>query len=115
MRSFCGRCGSSPTFSNPRASVDEIEIAPGAFDDPLPIRPDAHIFVDSKADSYVLDEFLPVYLGRRRTAVQDAGSGARIAKVKLVVKDYDEAIEVYSRKLRFTVTGDEVVAEQNKR
>lgn len=49
-RSFCGRCGSSLVFSSPRAPEDIVEIALGAFDGDLPVRPDAHIYVESGAN-----------------------------------------------------------------
>jgi hypothetical protein len=46
-RSFCSNCGSSLTFSSPNADPELVEIAMGCFDDEVPIRPDAHIFVAS--------------------------------------------------------------------
>lgn len=38
-----------------------------------------------------------------------------ILHVALVVRDYDEAIEFYTRKLRFTLVEDTAQPEQNKR
>lgn len=52
VRQFCERCGSSLTFASTHAPPHEIEIALAAFDDPLPIEPDAHIFLDYRANWY---------------------------------------------------------------
>ena len=49
VRRFCSRCGSSLTFYSPRGSDDVVEIALGCFEDPVPVTPDAHIYVDSGA------------------------------------------------------------------
>jgi hypothetical protein len=37
-------------FSSPRASKDIVEIALATFDGDLPVRPNAHIFVESGAN-----------------------------------------------------------------
>ena len=60
-RSFCSNCGSSLTFSSPNADPELVEIALGCFDDEVPIRPDAHIFVASGAKWAVPDDDLPQY------------------------------------------------------
>lgn len=39
----------------------------------------------------------------------------RIAHISLVVKDYDDAIEFYTKKLDFTLLEDTVIEDQNKR
>ncbi len=39
----------------------------------------------------------------------------RLAAVALVVRDYDEAIEFYCKRLHFTLVEDSYVAEQDKR
>ena len=49
-RGFCQHCGSRLTFSSPNESSSLIEIAISAFDNDLPVRPDAHIFVASAAN-----------------------------------------------------------------
>lgn len=49
-RRFCSNCGSSLTFASPKADPDLIEIALGCFDDEVPVKPDAHIFVASGAE-----------------------------------------------------------------
>ena len=45
-RQFCAICGSSLTFA--AADVDDsiVEIALACFDDPVPVSPDVHIFLD---------------------------------------------------------------------
>ena len=48
-RSFCSRCGSSLTFTSPNADPGLIEFALGCFDDEVPVKPDAHIYVASGA------------------------------------------------------------------
>jgi hypothetical protein len=48
-RSFCADCGSSLTFASPAADPELVEIALGCFDDDVPVKPDAHIFVASGA------------------------------------------------------------------
>jgi len=60
-RTFCRRCGSSLTFSSPRAAKDEVEIALGAMDVDVPIKPSAHIFVGSAANWTMLSDDLPQY------------------------------------------------------
>jgi hypothetical protein len=48
-RSFCSNCGSSLTFASPDTNPDLVEIALGCFDDEVPVRPDAPIYVASGA------------------------------------------------------------------
>ena len=60
-RSFCSNCGSSLTFSSPSADTELVEISLGCFDDEVPIRPDAHIFVASGAKWATPDDDLPQY------------------------------------------------------
>jgi hypothetical protein len=60
-RSFCSNCGSSLTFSSPNVDPELVEIALGCFDDEVPIRPDAHIFVASGAHWATPDDDLPQY------------------------------------------------------
>ncbi len=38
-RTFCSHCGSSLTFSSPRAPEEEVEIALGAMDEEVPVEP----------------------------------------------------------------------------
>jgi hypothetical protein len=60
-RGFCGDCGSSLTFTSPAADPELIEIALGCFDDEVPVKPDAHIFVASGADWAQPEDDLPHY------------------------------------------------------
>ena len=60
-RTFCSICGSSLTFSSPRAAGGHVEVALGAFDDELPVAPDAHIFVRYRANWTILDDKLPKF------------------------------------------------------
>ncbi len=48
-RRFCSNCGSSLTFASPLADPELVEIALGCFDDEVPVKPDAHIYVGSGA------------------------------------------------------------------
>jgi len=67
-RTFCRHCGSSLTFSSPRATEEEVEIALGAMDGDVPVIPSAHIFVGSAANWTVLSDDLPQYNERRGSA-----------------------------------------------
>lgn len=49
-RSFCKNCGSSMTFKPKDDSGDVIEFSLGTLDSDIDQRPDAHIFVGSKAN-----------------------------------------------------------------
>jgi hypothetical protein len=60
-RQFCAECGSSLTFVSPTADPDLIEIALACFDDEVPIRPNAHIFVNSGAAWARPDDDLPQF------------------------------------------------------
>jgi len=60
-RSFCSNCGSSLTFAGPDADPDLVEIALGCFDDEVPVKPDAHIFVASGANWARPIDGLPQY------------------------------------------------------
>ncbi|MCP4877003.1 MAG: GFA family protein [Gammaproteobacteria bacterium] len=61
-RQFCSNCGSSLTFASPLADPDLVEIALASFDDEVPVKPDAHIFVASGAHwAAPSDDGLPQY------------------------------------------------------
>ncbi|MDH3535740.1 MAG: GFA family protein [Gammaproteobacteria bacterium] len=60
-RSFCGNCGSSLTFASPKANPGLVEIALGCFDDEVPVRPDAHIYVGSGAAWALPQDDLPQF------------------------------------------------------
>ena len=65
IRRFCSDCGSSLTFFSPAADPDLVEISLACFDDRVPVKPDAHIFVDSGADWARPDDGLPQYSAGR--------------------------------------------------
>jgi len=67
-RSFCSNCGSSLTFSSPNADPDLVEIALGCFDDEVPVRPDAHIYIASGAKWALPEDDLPQYESGRDSA-----------------------------------------------
>ena len=67
-RTFCRHCGSSLTFSSPRAPEEEVEIALGTMDGDVPVVPSAHIFVGSAANWTILGDDLPKYEERRGSA-----------------------------------------------
>lgn len=71
VRSFCRHCGSSLFFSSPRASPDTVEVALGVFDDPVPVKPDAHIFVGSSASWSIITDALAQYDEGRDSARLD--------------------------------------------
>lgn len=60
-RTFCRHCGSSLMFSSPRASPEIVEIALGAVHGDIPVKPNAHIFVGSKASWTEFGDGLPLY------------------------------------------------------
>ena len=60
-RRFCANCGSSLTFASPHADPELVEIALGCFDDEVPVRPDAHIYVGSGAAWAHPDDDLPQF------------------------------------------------------
>ena len=70
-RSFCANCGSSLTFASPEADPDLVEIALGCFDDEVPVRPDAHIYVASGAKWALPEDDLPQFeAGRDSTRIR---------------------------------------------
>ena len=66
-RTFCSRCGSSLTFSTPKAPPNVVEVALAAFDDDVPVTPDAHIFVGSRAHWTELADGLPKFEAGRES------------------------------------------------
>jgi hypothetical protein len=63
FRVFCGRCG-SPLYSRRAAAPDVLRLRIGTLDTPLDARPSAHIFVDSKAAWWEIDDDLPQHAER---------------------------------------------------
>ncbi len=56
-RTFCIRCGSNLQFVDNRER--QLGVAAGTLDSALPPPPQEHIFVDSKASWYEIDDALP--------------------------------------------------------
>lgn len=60
-RQFCSHCGSSLTFA-PSHKTGFVEVALGTLETPLDeVLPDAHIYVDSKANWSVICDGLPQF------------------------------------------------------
>jgi len=68
IRTFCACCGSSLLFqSKYNRSEDTVEIALAAFDKLEPVHPDAHIYTESKADWFDINDKLPQFKRYRAT------------------------------------------------
>jgi len=65
IRQFCKTCGSSMIFKAADDMGDVVEFALGTLDTALDIEPDAHIFVDSKANWTKICDGLPQYKAYR--------------------------------------------------
>ncbi len=61
-RVFCGRCG-SPIYSQRDTLPMVIRIRAGLIDGKLGTKPEAHFFVDSKADWWEISDDLPKFAG----------------------------------------------------
>jgi len=59
VRKFCNQCGSSLIFVPSNDTGEVVEFSLGTLDTPISERPDVHIFVDSKADWYEVEDSLP--------------------------------------------------------
>ena len=70
-RRFCSHCGSSMAFESSRADGSVVEIALGTLDTPLGQRPDANIFVASKAEWYTISDDLPAHAAGRQPTDED--------------------------------------------
>lgn len=68
VRRFCKVCGSSMTFAASDDAGQFIEFSLGTLDSEVTLRPDAHIYVGSKASWFDIHDDLPQYQnGRPRT------------------------------------------------
>ncbi|MEM7537717.1 MAG: GFA family protein [Chloroflexota bacterium] len=67
IRRFCINCGSSLTFFTPNGPSDIVEIAMGCFDDDVPVKANAHIFVASGANWFEHEDELPHFEAGRRS------------------------------------------------
>ena len=59
VRQFCKNCGSSMTFASSGCTGEVVEFALGTLDNPLNMQPDSHIYTQSKADWYEIEDTLP--------------------------------------------------------
>ena len=59
QRKFCGMCGSSLVFVPSNDKGELVEFTLGTLDTDIAERPDAHIFVGSKANWYEISDNLP--------------------------------------------------------
>ncbi len=64
-RRFCGTCGSSLTFTPPSGNDQFVEFTLGTLDSDIPLAPDAHIYVGSKANWVEISDSLPRYIEGR--------------------------------------------------
>jgi len=67
IRRFCKICGSSMTFTPSNDTGELIEFSLGTLDSDIDLRPDAHIFVGSKATWYEINDDLPQHENARET------------------------------------------------
>lgn len=61
LRQFCRQCGSSLTFAPSNDEGRFVEFSLGTLIDDIEERPDAHIFVGSKANWVNISDDLPCY------------------------------------------------------
>ena len=66
-RRFCGTCGSSMTFAPATDTGDAVEFSLGTLDSEVDERPDAHVFMDFKANWSVENDELPQFSGDRNS------------------------------------------------
>lgn len=61
QRQFCSECGSSLIFIPSNYSGKTVEFSLGTLDSPIPEKPDAHIYCNSKPDWDEITDTLPQY------------------------------------------------------
>ncbi|EKO3929607.1 GFA family protein [Vibrio fluvialis] len=59
VRTFCSQCGSSIGFRSKGVAPEQMEVALGLFDHPIPVSPDTHIYTHYKANWYTIEDSLP--------------------------------------------------------
>lgn len=64
-RTFCAHCGSSIGFRGKEASINEIELAVATFDEDIPLKVDAQIYTENRANWSELDTHLPIFKENR--------------------------------------------------
>jgi len=66
VRSFCKHCGSSLFFeSSFNRKANTIEVSLASFDETITLKPNAHIFTESKACWYQITDKLPQHKNYR--------------------------------------------------
>jgi len=65
VRQFCEHCGSSMTFSASKKNTHIIEFALATLDNEIDVKPDAHVFVESKVNWIDIKDDLPKFLKER--------------------------------------------------
>lgn len=63
LRAFCCRCG-SPLYSQAQAKPGIKRLRAGTLDEPVDARPGFHIFADSHASWWTIEDDLPRYSER---------------------------------------------------
>jgi len=61
IRTFCQECGSSLGFRGKNAPLEEIELAIATFNDEIPVKIDAQIFTNYRANWCALQADLPTF------------------------------------------------------
>jgi hypothetical protein len=61
VRTFCKVCGSSLGFRLKGTSIEEIELAISTFDEEIPVKIDAQIYTNYKANWSQLQSDLPTF------------------------------------------------------
>ncbi|MFK8013421.1 MAG: GFA family protein [Marinicellaceae bacterium] len=64
-RKFCSHCGSSLIFVPSNDNGELIEFSLGTLDSAIDLKPDVHIFTESKACWFEISDDLPQYLKSR--------------------------------------------------
>jgi hypothetical protein len=61
-RAFCSKCG-SPIYSSRDSSPELLRVRAGLIEEPLPVRPIAHIFAGSACNWWPITDSLPQFPG----------------------------------------------------
>lgn len=93
MRGFCRHCGSSLTFFSPRAPEELVEVALGAMDTDVPVKPNAHIFMGAAANWTVVEDGLPQYEEHRGGARMKLAAEAKTRRVREVIGELSKQVE----------------------
>lgn len=67
IRTFCNTCGSSLGFRVADTPIEDIELAIATFDDDIPVKVDAQIYTNYKANWCQLQADLPAFSDQRKS------------------------------------------------